>query len=184
MTGYPKLLIELSPITSRVKFDSLLWNILSHLDMWMVTILKSWKFKNPKILVHWQFMKSDCCWCCCFSICSNNSVTVILNAEQRFLSTDFSMFHLLPGCNQALEDSVLPTHVSFHHPCYWANAVPFGQVMFLMSIALWSCLWFLESSNRSQDWMKHRLESKLPGQISITSDMQMTPPLWQKMKKN
>ena len=33
-------------------------------------------------------------------------------------------------------------------------------------------------------WMKHNLESRLPGEISITSDMQMTPPLWQKMKKN
>ena len=33
-------------------------------------------------------------------------------------------------------------------------------------------------------WMKHKLESKLPGEISITSDMQMTPPLWQKVKKN
>ena len=32
------------------------------------------------------------------------------------------------------------------------------------------------------DWMK--LESRLPGEISITSDMQMTPPLWQKLKKN
>ena len=34
------------------------------------------------------------------------------------------------------------------------------------------------------DWMKHLLESRLPGEISITSDMQMTPPLWQKVKKN
>ena len=33
-------------------------------------------------------------------------------------------------------------------------------------------------------WMKHKLESRLPGEISITSDMQMTPPLWQKVKKN
>ena len=33
-------------------------------------------------------------------------------------------------------------------------------------------------------WMKHKLESKLPGEISVTSDMQMTPPLWQKVKKN
>ena len=33
-------------------------------------------------------------------------------------------------------------------------------------------------------WMKHKLESRLPGEISITSDMQMTPPLWQKAKKN
>ena len=33
-------------------------------------------------------------------------------------------------------------------------------------------------------WMKHKLESRLPGEISITSDMQMTPLLWQKAKKN
>ena len=32
--------------------------------------------------------------------------------------------------------------------------------------------------------MKHKLESRLPGEISGTSDMQMTPPLWQKAKKN
>ena len=31
-------------------------------------------------------------------------------------------------------------------------------------------------------WMKHRLESRLPGEISITSEMQMTLPLWQKVK--
>ena len=29
-------------------------------------------------------------------------------------------------------------------------------------------------------WMKHKLESRLPGEISITLDRQMTPPLWQK----
>ena len=33
-------------------------------------------------------------------------------------------------------------------------------------------------------WMKHKLESRFPGVISITSDTQMTPPLWQKAKKN
>ena len=32
-------------------------------------------------------------------------------------------------------------------------------------------------------WMNYKLESRLQG-ISITSDMQMTPPLWQKVKKN
>ena len=31
---------------------------------------------------------------------------------------------------------------------------------------------------------EHKLESRLPGEISITSDMQMTPPLWEKVKKN
>ena len=33
-------------------------------------------------------------------------------------------------------------------------------------------------------WMKHKLESRLLGEISITSDMQMIPPLWQKAKRN
>ena len=33
-------------------------------------------------------------------------------------------------------------------------------------------------------WMKHKLESRLPGEISIASYMQMTSPLWQKAKRN
>ena len=33
-------------------------------------------------------------------------------------------------------------------------------------------------------WMKHYLKSRLLGEISVTSYMQMTPPLWQKAKKN
>ena len=31
-------------------------------------------------------------------------------------------------------------------------------------------------------WMKHKLESRLLGEILVTSDMQMTPPLWQEAK--
>ena len=34
------------------------------------------------------------------------------------------------------------------------------------------------------DWMEHKLEKRLLGEVSITSDMQITPPLWQKAKKN
>ena len=33
-------------------------------------------------------------------------------------------------------------------------------------------------------WMKHKLESRLLGEISISSDTQMTTPLWQKVKRN
>ena len=36
------------------------------------------------------------------------------------------------------------------------------------------------TSSEVLGWMKHRLESRLLGEISTTSDMQMTPPLWQK----
>ena len=43
---------------------------------------------------------------------------------------------------------------------------------------------YAEYIMRTLGWMKHKLESRLPGEISITSDIQMTPPLWQKVKKN
>ena len=41
---------------------------------------------------------------------------------------------------------------------------------------------YAEYIMRNVGWKKHKLESRLPGEISITSDMQMTPPLWQKVK--
>ena len=34
------------------------------------------------------------------------------------------------------------------------------------------------------DWMKHKLESRLLGEISVTLDMQMIPLLWKKVNKN
>ena len=40
------------------------------------------------------------------------------------------------------------------------------------------------TSYKMPGWMKHKLESRLQGEILITSDMQMMPPLWQKVKKN
>ena len=40
------------------------------------------------------------------------------------------------------------------------------------------------SSCEMPGWMKHKLESRLLVEISITSDIQMTPPLWQGVKKN
>ena len=40
------------------------------------------------------------------------------------------------------------------------------------------------TSGETLGWKKHKLESGLLCEISITSDMQMTPPLWQRAKKN
>ena len=50
------------------------------------------------------------------------------------------------------------------HPAYWTS----------MQSTSWEML----------GWKKHKLESRLPREISITSDMQMTSLLWQKMKRN
>ena len=38
------------------------------------------------------------------------------------------------------------------------------------------------TSCKMLSWMKHKLKSKFPGETPIISDMQMTPPLWQKVK--
>ena len=38
--------------------------------------------------------------------------------------------------------------------------------------------------NQETKFVQHKLESRLPGEISRTSDMQMTPQLWQKVKRN
>ena len=46
-------------------------------------------------------------------------------------------------------------------------------------------LTYMQSTSwKMPGWMKHKLESRLPGEISINSDMQMTPHLWQKVKSN
>ena len=55
------------------------------------------------------------------------------------------------------------------------------------SCILSPCLFNLMIQNTSWEtlgWKKYKLQSRLPGERSITSDMQMTPPLWQKAKKN
>ena len=43
---------------------------------------------------------------------------------------------------------------------------------------------YTEYIMRNDGLYEANLDSRLPGEISITSDMQMTPPLWQKAKKN
>ena len=46
-------------------------------------------------------------------------------------------------------------------------------------------LTFMQSTScEMPGWMKHKLESRFQGEISTTSDMQMTPHSWQKAKRN
>ena len=47
------------------------------------------------------------------------------------------------------------------------------------------CLTYMQSTSwEMPDWMKYKLESRLLEEISITSDMHMTPLLWQKVNRN
>ena len=45
-------------------------------------------------------------------------------------------------------------------------------------------IYMQSTSCKMPHWMKHKPESRFQGEISITSDMPMTPPLWQKVKRN
>ena len=44
-------------------------------------------------------------------------------------------------------------------------------------------LTYIQSTSCKMCWMNHKFESRLLGEISVTSDMQMTSPLWQKEKE-
>ena len=47
-----------------------------------------------------------------------------------------------------------------------------------------ACLTYMQSAScEMPGWVKHKLESRFPGEISITSDMQMTPPLREKSEE-
>ena len=52
------------------------------------------------------------------------------------------------------------------------------------SCILSPCLFNLYASCKMPGWIKHKWESRLPEEIAITSDMQITPPLWQRVKRD
>ena len=73
--------------------------------------------------------------------------------------------------------------------CYSLELCIQTLISFLFSFAFsfpsFHSLTYMQSTSwETLGWKKHKLESRLPGEISITSDMQMIPPLWQKVKRN
>ena len=101
-------------------------------------------------------------------------------------------------------ESVMPSsHLIFWHPLLLLPSIFPSFRVFSNESALhsrwpkyWSFSFSISLSNEyselisfrmdweTLDWKKHKLESRLLGEISVTSDMQMTPPLWQKVKRN
>ena len=61
----------------------------------------------------------------------------------------------------------------------------FGKGVHQVCILSPAYLTYMQSTScEIPGWMKHKLESRLLGEISVTSDMQMTSPLWEKVKRN
>ena len=58
------------------------------------------------------------------------------------------------------------------------NEFPTLDILLYLDFPLIGC-----TSCEMPGWMNHKLESRLLGKISTTSDMQMTPPLWTEIKE-
>ena len=60
-----------------------------------------------------------------------------------------------------------------------------GLGLTISSLYIVTLLTYMQSTScEMPDWMKHKLDSILPGEVSTTSEMHMTPPLCQKVKRN
>ena len=57
----------------------------------------------------------------------------------------------------------------------------YGKAVFSYTAYL---IYMQSTSCEMPGWMNHKLESRVQGEILITSDIQMTLPLWHKVKKN
>ena len=85
------------------------------------------------------------------------------------------------------ESEVAQSCPTFHNPmdCSLPGSSTHG--IFQATILEWGAIAFFITYIQGTlcdmpGWMKRKLESRLPGEIPITLDMQMTPPLWQKAK--
>ena len=75
------------------------------------------------------------------------------------------------------------TEVVYHSLLQWTTGSKSGKEYIKAIHCHPAHLTYMQSTSREMPgWRKHKLESRLPGEISITSDMQMTLPLWQKVK--
>ena len=109
----------------------------------------------------WFQIWKGVCQGCILSPCSMQSMCVcvcVLSHVQLF-ATPWTI-----ACQASLS-------MEFSRQEYWSG-LPFPSP----SIQSTSC--------KMPGWMKHKLESRLPGEISITLDMQMTQHLWQKVKRS
>ena len=84
--------------------------------------------------------------------------------------------------NTKLPDRQEATVRTGHGPTDWFQIGKGVRQGCILSPCLFNL--YAEYTLEMLDWKKHKLESKLLREISITSDMQMTPPLWQKVKRN
>ena len=94
--------------------------------------------------------------------------------KSRARLSDFTSLHLLTRLLRSLCAGQEATVRTRHGTTDWFHVGKRVRQGCILSLC---CLTYMQSTScKMPGWMKHKLESRLPRKISITSDMQMTPP--------
>ena len=115
---------------------------------------------------------SNCCFLTCIQV-SQEAGQVVWYSPLFQNFPQFIVIHTVKGfgiVNKAEVDAFLELSCFFHDPVGVGNLIS-GSSAF-------------SKTGLNPGLEEAQLESRLPGEISITSDMQMKPPLWQKVKRN
>ena len=109
-----------------------------------------------------------------FDCVDYNKLWKILNRSEYQTTWPASWEICMQVRKQQLELDMEQQTISKHEKEYIKSVYCHPAYLTYMQSTSWEML----------DWKKHKLESRFLGEISITSDMQMTPPLWQKVKRS
>ena len=91
----------------------------------------------------------------------------------------------IPGCLTCLLQICMQVKKQQLEPAMEQTGSKLGKEYIKAVYCHLAYLIYMQSTScKMLGWMKYKLESRLQGETSIASDMQMTQPLWQKVKKN
>ena len=147
---------------------------------------------------------SNCCFLTCTQV-SQEAGQVVWYSHLFQNFPQFIVIYTVRGfgiVNKAEIDVFLELSCFFDDPADVGNLISGSSAFSKTSLNIWkfmvhvllkpvlenfehyfTSVWDECTSWETLGWKKHKLESRLPGEISITSDMQMISPLWQKAKK-
>ena len=197
-----------TPFISSSLSHSSLWP-----DPWAIPVNRlevcRWGKRNPMPPFSTGGFKPGEVMKCCLKIKFRGFTTILdwtLNCETRLFATlynqkscvlpeeDKKSFHSGTGDIPTLPNQVPLRMWEINKIAFWLQhqlslldqnvSGNFQNIKFILYCHPAYLTYMQSTSWETLDWKKHKLESRLPGEISITSDMQMTEPLWQKVKRS
>ena len=154
--------------------------ILCHPLLFLTSIFPSIRVFSCDLVLHIRWPKF---WNFSFSISPFNEYSGLISFRMDRL--DLTVQRTLSGLlnHQSSKASILQ-HSAFFIVQLSHPYVTTGKTIALTILTFVGKVMSLFFNTPSKGWKKRKLGSRLPGEISITSDIQMTPPLWQKVKRS